>query len=93
MNNSKSFLIHWYGPFKGENSLEDLKDWESTQNIEPSLYLIKGYKKYAKITNHFYIGKTIQGVSKRFANQGHHINESSLKNSMLARQFSNRESR
>ena len=37
MNNSKSFLIHWYGPFKGENSLEDLKDWESTQNIEPSL--------------------------------------------------------
>lgn len=91
MNNSKSFLIHWYGPFKGENSLEDLKDWESTQNIEPSLYLIKGYKKYAKITNHFYIGKTIQGVSKRFANQGHHINELSRISEIWVGHFDNLE--
>lgn len=48
MNNSKSFLIHWYGPFKGENSLEDLKDWESTQNIEPSLYLSKDIRNMQK---------------------------------------------
>ena len=72
----KTFLIRWYGSFNGDKAMDELRDWEDChQDFTCNLYLIKGYKKYAKTTNHFYIGKTIQGVSKRFSNEGHHINE------------------
>lgn len=72
----KTFLIRWYGSFYGENALDDLKEWENNHSdYTCNLYLIKGYKKYAKTTNHYYIGKTIQGVAKRFSNKDHHIKE------------------
>lgn len=72
----KTYLIRWYGSFKGKNALEDLKAWENDHSdYTCNLYLIKGYKKYAKASFHYYIGKTIQGVAKRFSNKGHHINE------------------
>lgn len=72
----KVFLVRWYGSFNGEDALDELRLWEKSHpECECNLYLIRGYKKHAKTTIHYYIGQTIQGVAKRFANQGHHINE------------------
>lgn len=70
------FLVRWYGPFKGDYAKDELRQWEKSHlEYECNLYLIRGYKKHAKTTVHYYIGKTIQGISNRFSNQDHHINE------------------
>ena len=66
-------MLHWFGPIK---CIEDVAKWEH-DNIEHvcNLYIIEGKRPNARITRHYYCGKTIQGVNKRLSNLGHHIED------------------
>ena len=43
------YIMRWYGPFA---DMESARDWDRTNQIPCSLYLMSGMKKYA---NHLYI--------------------------------------
>ena len=65
------YLIKWYGPL----SREEIKDWEKKQDFTCSLYLLHGYKKYAKSRESYYCGMSTRKVYERFSDKGHHIEE------------------
>ena len=73
METIKTYMIHWFGPFR---SIDEVAVWEKqNSNHVCNLYLLAGKKPYARMTRHYYCGKTIQGVHKRLNNLGHHIEE------------------
>lgn len=69
----KTYMLHWFGPFK---SIEEVAKWEQ-ENREHvcNLYLIEGKRPYARTVRHYYCGKTIQSIHKRLNNLNHHICE------------------
>lgn len=45
------YIMRWYGPFA---DMESARDWDRTNQIPCSLYLMSGMKKYAKSSVHYY---------------------------------------
>lgn len=66
------FLVKWYGPF---TSREEIKEWQEEYNIDSSLYLLHGMRKYAKSKESYYCGMSTRSVFERFCDKGHHIEE------------------
>lgn len=58
------FLVKWYGPF---TSREDIKVWQEEYNINSSLYLLHGMRKYAKSKESYYCGMSTRNVLNAFA--------------------------
>lgn len=65
------FLVKWYGPF----TREQIKEWQSEQNFNCSLYLLHGMRKYAKLKESYYCGMTTRSVFERLCDKGHHLEE------------------
>lgn len=58
------YIMRWYGPFA---DMESARDWDRTNQIPCSLYLMSGMKKYAKSSVHYYIGKAERNlITDRF---------------------------
>ena len=73
---SNVFLIKWYGPFRHTKEIrEEIKKWEEKQNFKCSLYLLHGFRKYAKTKDCYYCGMTTRKVFERFRDKKHHIEE------------------
>lgn len=82
----KTYFVSWYGPF---HSIEEMAEWQHTQNINFCLYLLQGKKPNAKIYS-YYCGQTIRTISKRFKDKDHHIREIPNRRSIWIGAFENR---
>ena len=72
----KTYTVRWYGPF---DNVEEVKDFEeNNKDLRFELYIINGYKPYAKLYDRYYCGQTQRSVAKRLKDVNHHIND--LKN-------------
>lgn len=69
----EAYVIRWYGPFPNK---EEVRKWEKNhEDIVCNLYLLHGMKKYAKTTESYYCGMTLQYVFERFQDKSHHLYE------------------
>lgn len=69
----KTYSVRWFGPFK---SVEEVKDFENSHdNMSFQLYILNGYKPYAKFFDNYYCGQTKRSVYERLTDKNHHINE------------------
>lgn len=82
----KTYIVSWYGPF---HSIEEMKEWQSQQDIDFCLYLIQGKKSNAK-TYSYYCGQTKRTVPERFNDKNHHIREIPNRRSIWIGAFENR---
>lgn len=85
----KTYIVSWYGPF---HSIEEMKEWQSQQDIDFCLYLIQGKKPYSKICS-YYCGQTTRPIPDRLNDRNHHINEIPNRRSIWIGAFENRYSK
>lgn len=82
------YIMRWYGPFA---DMESARDWDRTNQIPCSLYLMSGMKKYAKSSVHYYIGKAERNlITDRFKDKNHHINDFSRIKEIWLGSFANK---
>ncbi len=73
MAKDKTYSVRWYGPFA---SVEEVKDFaKQHKSIDFQIYVINGYKKYAKIYDKYYCGQTQRNIYERLSDKDHHIKE------------------
>lgn len=73
MAKDKTYTVRWYGPF---DDIEEVKAFEKkNKDLQLQLYIINGYKPYAKLYDRYYCGQTQRCVSKRLTDVNHHIND------------------
>lgn len=69
----KIYSVHWFGPFE---TLEEVKQFEDKhKSMSFQLYILNGYKPYAKLYDSYYCGQTKRSVYQRLTDPNHHINE------------------
>lgn len=82
------YIMRWYGPFA---DMESARDWDRTNQIPCSLYLMSGMKRYAKSSVHYYIGKAERNlITDRFKDKNHHINDFSRIKEIWLGSFANK---
>lgn len=69
----RTYSVRWFGPFEDVEEVKRFEDEHKSTNFQ--LYIINGYKPYAKIYDHYYCGQTQRCVYKRLTDTDHHINE------------------
>lgn len=65
----KTYVVVWYGPF---HSIEEVQEWEYSQNVNYHLYLLQGKRKSAKNYS-YYCGQTKRYINERFKDKYHRI--------------------
>ncbi|MBQ7631446.1 MAG: hypothetical protein IJS82_01625 [Paludibacteraceae bacterium] len=67
------YSVRWFGPFE---TPEDVKRFEyKHKSMSFQLYILNGYKPYAKLYDSYYCGQTKRSVYQRLTDPNHHINE------------------
>lgn len=73
MAKDKTYSVRWYGPF---DTVEDVREFENAhKSISFQIYVLNGYKPYAKIYDKYYCGQTQRSVYERLTDPKHHIND------------------
>lgn len=69
----KIYSVRWFGPF---DTPEEVKNFEDKhKSVSFQLYILNGYKPYARLHDSYYCGQTKRSVYQRLADPNHHINE------------------
>lgn len=69
----KLYSVRWFGPFE---TLDEVLLFENKhKSMSFQLYILNGYKPYAKLYDSYYCGQTQRSVYKRLTDPNHHINE------------------
>ena len=67
------YSVRWFGPFE---TLENVQLFEKkNKSISFQLYILNGYKPYARLHDSYYCGQTKRSVYQRLTDPNHHINE------------------
>ena len=89
MAKDKIYSVRWYGPFESVEEVKDFAKQHKTINFQ--IYVLNGYKPYAKFLDKYYCGQTQRSIYERLSDKDHHIKEYKTISAIWIGSISNKE--